>query len=61
MVYPEISQKGKPVKYAEQIGVPFVCLLKENELAENNVTLKNMQTGEQETVSREEVARKIKS
>jgi histidyl-tRNA synthetase len=61
LVYPEASQKGKPVKYAEQIDVPFVCLLKENELAENNVTLKNMQTGEQETVSREEISGKIKS
>ncbi len=61
LVYPEISQKGKPVKYAEQIGVPFVCLLKENELAAGNVTLKNMQTNEQETVAREDVSEKIKS
>jgi len=56
LVYPEASQKGKPMKYAEQIKVPFVCLLKENESAENKVTLKNMRTGEQETVSRDEVA-----
>ncbi len=61
MVYPEISQKGKPIKYAEQIGAPFVCLVKENEFAENNVTLKNMLTGEQETVLREEIAERIKN
>ena len=60
LVYPEANQKGKPVKYAEQIGVPFVCLLKETELAENKVTLKNMLTGEQETVLREEAAAKIR-
>jgi histidyl-tRNA synthetase len=59
LVYPEANQKGKPIKYAEQIKVPFVCLLKENELAENKVTLKNMQTGEQETLLREEVAVQI--
>jgi histidyl-tRNA synthetase len=61
LVYPEISQKGKPVKYAEQIKVPFVCLLKENELAENKISLKNMQTGDQETVARDEIAGKIKN
>ena len=60
LVYPEANQKGKPIKYAEQIKVPFVCLLKETELAENKVTLKNMQTGEQETLLREEVAEKIR-
>lgn len=60
LVYPEASQKGKPQKYAEQINIPFVCLLREGELAENKVTLKNMQTGEQETVLREEITKIIK-
>ena len=59
-VYPEAKQSGKPYKYAEQIDVPFVCLLRENELAENKVSLKNMRTGEQETVAREDVSGKIK-
>jgi histidyl-tRNA synthetase len=60
LVYPEINQKGKPIKYAEQINVPFVCLVKENELAENKITLKNMLSGEQESISRSEIAAKIK-
>jgi histidyl-tRNA synthetase len=59
LVYPEINQKAKPLKYAERIDVPFVCLLRESELAENKVTLKNMRSGEQEIVSREEIAAKI--
>ena len=58
-VYPEADKLGKQFKYASQIGVSFVCVLGESELAENNVTLKNMQTGEQETVSREEIAARI--
>lgn len=60
LVYPEASQKAKPIKYAEQIKVPFVCILKETELADGKIKLKNMQSGEQETLAREEVARKIK-
>ncbi len=59
LVFPEANQKVKPIKYAEQIKVPFVCLLKETELAENKVTLKNLLTGEQEIVAREDVAAKI--
>ncbi|HLM01155.1 MAG TPA: HisS family protein [Pyrinomonadaceae bacterium] len=59
LVYPEADKLGKQFKYASQIGAPFVCVLGETELAENKVTLKNMQTGEQETVSREEIAAKI--
>ena len=59
-VYPEANKLGKQFKYASQIAVPFVCVLGEEELTGGKVTLKNMQTGEQETVSREEISEKIK-
>jgi len=61
LVYPEASQKAKPMKYAEQIKVPFVCLLKQNENSELQFSLKNMQTGEQELVEREKIAERILS
>jgi histidyl-tRNA synthetase len=60
LVYPEADKLGKQFKYASQINVPFVCILGESELAENKVTLKNMQTGEQATVLREEIIGRIK-
>lgn len=60
LVYPEADKLGKQFKYAGQINVPYVCVLGENELAENKVALKNMISGEQEIVAREEVAGKIK-
>jgi histidyl-tRNA synthetase len=60
LVYPEANQKIKPVKYAEQIDAPFVCLVKADELAENKITFKNMRSGEQEIVPRGEIAAKIK-
>ncbi len=60
LVYPEADKLGKQFKYASQINVPFVCVLGESELAENKVTLKNMETGEQETIEREEAAARVK-
>jgi histidyl-tRNA synthetase len=61
LVYSEADKLGKQFKYAAQINVPFVCVLGESELAENTVTIKNLATGEQETVSREDAAGKLKS
>jgi histidyl-tRNA synthetase len=60
LVYPEADKLGKQFKYAGQINVPFVCVLGESELAENKVTLKNMETGEQETIEREEASKRVK-
>jgi len=60
LVYPEADKLGKQFKYAAQIGVPFVCVLGESELAENKVTLKNMETGEQKIVDRDEIASSVK-
>jgi histidyl-tRNA synthetase len=59
IVYPEADKLGKQLKYADTINVPYVCVLGESELAENTVTLKNMKTGEQETITRDEVAGRI--
>lgn len=61
LVYPEADKLGKQFKYASQINAPFVCVLGETELAENKVTLKNMQSGAQETLLREDIAKKIQA
>lgn len=58
-VYPEPDKLGKQFKYADQIRVPWVCILGESELAERKVTIKNMATGEQEAVDRSGVVSKI--
>jgi histidyl-tRNA synthetase len=60
LVYPEADKLGKQFKYADSIKIPFVCVLGESELAENKVTLKNLLTGEQETIERVEVSKKIR-
>ncbi len=61
LVYPEADKLGKQFKYADSLKIPFVCVLGESELAENKVTLKNMRTGGQETILREEIKTKIAS
>lgn len=59
LVYPEADKLGKQFKYAAQINASFVCVVGETELAENKVTLKNMRTGEQETITSEEAKNRI--
>ncbi len=60
LVYPEADKLGKQFKYADSLNIPFVCVLGETELAENKVALKNLKSGEQETLERNEIAGKIK-
>jgi histidyl-tRNA synthetase len=49
MLYPEVEKLAKQFKYADKKQIKFVVILGEDELNNNVVTLKNMQTGEQIT------------
>ncbi len=49
-IYPENAKMKKQMEYANRRGVPFVAILGSNELAEGCVTLKNMGSGEQQSV-----------
>jgi histidyl-tRNA synthetase len=55
-VYPEADKLGKQFKYASGKGVPFVAILGADERARGEVTIKNMKTGEQQSVSRDGLA-----
>lgn len=59
-VYPEPDKLGKQIKYADSIKVPYVCVLGETEIAEGKVTVKNMTTGDQQTVLRHEVFDRVR-
>jgi histidyl-tRNA synthetase len=50
-LYPEADKLGKQIKYADSIKVPFVCVLGETEIADGMVTVKDLKTGEQKTVT----------
>ena len=66
-LYPEApSDDGKKVgdrqfKYAAARGIPFVAVIGADELANGTVAIKNMQTGEQQSVSRAEAAKWLSS
>ena len=54
-LYPDSAKIQKQLKYADAKGIPFVVLAGENELNTQTLTLKNMITGEQNTVRLEDV------
>ncbi|MDY5451987.1 MAG: histidine--tRNA ligase [Alloprevotella sp.] len=53
-VYPDTVKMKKQMAYANAQHIPFVALVGESELAENRLTLKDMETGEQQQLSIEE-------
>jgi histidyl-tRNA synthetase len=54
-VYPEPAKMKKQMSYANAKNIPFVAIIGETEMAEQKVMLKNMNTGEQNLLSVEEV------
>ncbi len=55
-LYPEAARMKKQLSYADSNHIPFVAMVGENEMKEGTITLKNMQTGEQKSVTPDEVA-----
>ncbi|MDI6915924.1 MAG: His/Gly/Thr/Pro-type tRNA ligase C-terminal domain-containing protein [Desulfitobacteriaceae bacterium] len=49
-LYYEKGKIAKKLSYAHKLSIPWVILLGENEVTENIVTLKNLQTGEQNSL-----------
>lgn len=52
-LYPDTAKMGKQMTYADKREIPFVVLAGGNEIQANTYTLKNMKSGEQETVDLE--------
>ena len=59
-IFPDSSKMKKQMGYANAKNIPFVALVGENEMNEDKVTLKNMETGEQTLVSAEELIQTLK-
>jgi histidyl-tRNA synthetase len=58
-VFPEPDKLGKQFKYASSRSVPFVAILGDDERRDGTVSLKDLRTGEQVTVPRNEAARHV--
>ena len=52
-VYPEADKLGKQFKYASSRGIPFVTVVGDDEKAAGTVSVKDLRSGTQETVSKE--------
>lgn len=59
-VYPDSVKMKRQMSYANAHNVPFVALVGETEMAEGRITLKNMTTGEQQSLTIEETVKAIK-
>ncbi|MBR2155226.1 MAG: histidine--tRNA ligase [Bacteroidaceae bacterium] len=54
-IYPDAAKMKKQMSYANAKQIPFVAIVGETEMAAGKVTLKNMETGEQQLVTTEEL------
>jgi histidyl-tRNA synthetase len=54
-LYPEADKLGKQFKYASARGLPFVVVIGDEERARGEVAIKNLGTGVQQTIKRDEV------
>ena len=58
-IYKEDSKTKAKFSYANNLEIPYVIIIGEEEIEKNLYTLKNMITGEQEMLNEEEILRKI--
>ncbi|MDE7155958.1 MAG: ATP phosphoribosyltransferase regulatory subunit, partial [Muribaculaceae bacterium] len=60
-IYPDSSKMQKQMKYADSLGVRYVAIVGETEAADGTLTLKNMATGDQQTVTPDQAIAIIKA
>lgn len=58
-LYPEAAKMKKQLSYADSNRIPFVAMVGENEMKEGKITLKNMRSGDQKSISPNEVREEI--
>ncbi len=58
-IYPKAVKLKKQFKYAGDRGIPFVGVIGERELEDDTITLKNMTTGQQESISLHNLIEKL--
>jgi histidyl-tRNA synthetase len=59
-LYPSSAKMKKQMTYANNKNIPFVILVGETEIEEGVVSLKNMESGEQEKLTPDQLVEKLK-
>ncbi|MDR0428143.1 MAG: histidine--tRNA ligase [Dysgonamonadaceae bacterium] len=54
-IFPEAVKVKKQMSYADSNKIPYVAIVGENEMRDNSIQLKNMETGEQKNMSKDEL------
>lgn len=57
--FPELAKLPRQFKFADRVGVRFILVIGPDELASNQVTVKDLAEGNQQTVGRQEVVERI--
>lgn len=60
-LYPEAAKMKKQIGYADTMNIPFVGIIGETEIAEGTVTLKNLASGEQQSLTVEALIAALKA
>ena len=60
-IFPDASKMKKQMSYANAKQIPYVVLAGESEMNEGKLTLKNMETGDQQLLSPSELVEKLRS
>jgi histidyl-tRNA synthetase len=58
-LYPEAAKMKKQMSYADSNHIPYVAIVGENEIKEGKITLKDMQSGEQKSLSVQEITEAV--
>lgn len=59
-LYPAAAKLKKQLNYADNKRIPFVALIGSEEMGSGSITLKNMVSGEQSQIKKEDLARELK-
>ncbi|MCQ2298195.1 MAG: histidine--tRNA ligase [Bacteroidales bacterium] len=60
LIYPDSAKMKKQMDFANKKLIPYVIIVGENEIASNSLTIKNMATGEQQTLDINQVVSLLK-
>ncbi|MCR4813132.1 MAG: histidine--tRNA ligase [Bacteroidales bacterium] len=60
LVYPDAAKMKKQMEFANKKHIPYVIFVGENEMASNSITVKDMSTGEQKTITLNEAIMTLK-
>lgn len=58
-LYPEAKKLQKQFEYADKKGIPFVCIIGSEEMEKGIFSLKDLSSGQQEKLNKDELIKKL--